>query len=588
MAKIRLLPPETSRLIAAGEVIDRPAAVLREFLDNGIDSGAQEISVEIEGGGIDLVRVVDDGSGMGAEDLELSILPHATSKIRQANDLLTSLTLGFRGEALASVAVAAQLELTSREEASPEGYRLTVGPGRDARIQAVTARKGTTAQSSRLFEDYPARKQFLKRAQAESSLCRQIFQDKAAAHPALAFRFSSDGRSAYILPAASPEDRILALYPELPPGLIHRIRFSGPHCEGSVILAGPAFYRPDRRLMQAFVNRRRVTDQGLLQALDYAFTGFLPGGAHPAAFLFAEVDPAWVDFNIHPAKRELRFKDQASLRSAFVESIKTFLLELSRREPEQTRPSVEGELDLSSPAWGPSRAGAWDNLEGLRERVGGIAEVRSQTPGQEPGQAGLASTPEAITYLGKALGLFLVVESRGALYLIDQHAAHERLLFDEYMATSPAAQDLLVPAVYEPEDDAEAERLELAAPELGSLGFGLEKEGKSWLITALPSPLDKDPVGAVREILVSLCPQKEDGEAGGRGAREQIRGARSAALATAACRAAVKDGDELEPEAGLELARRALALPEPRCPHGRPIWVRLSREELFRLVRRIV
>ncbi len=602
MGIIRVLPPETSRLIAAGEVIDRPAAVLREFLDNAIDSGAREISVEIEGGGIDLIRITDDGSGMDPEDLGLSILPHATSKISVADDLLKAKTLGFRGEALASVAVAAQLELTSRTVASPEGYRLTAGPGRETRIQAVPARQGTVAQASRLFEDYPARKQFLKRAQAESSLCRQIFQDKAAAHPGLGFRYSSDGRQAFILKASSPEERVAALYPELPYGLVHRVRFSAAASEGSVILAGPAFYRPDRRLMQVFVNRRRVTDQGLLQALDYAFTGFLPGGAHPGAFLFAEVDPAWVDFNIHPAKRELRFKDQASLRSAFVEAIKAFLLELSRREPGQTRPSVEGELGLGEKAWSPgfqSRSypvgGSWDDLAGLRERLGGIESARPEAKAPAEAGAGTGDLDQGLNqavYLGKVLGLFLVVESRGALYLIDQHAAHERVLFDQLMAASPAAQDLLVPAVFEPEDDAEARRLEEVAPDLAALGFGLEKEGKSWLVTALPSPLDRDPVGAVREILSSLGPAErivdQAGEDAGRAKREQIRGARSAALATAACRAAVKDGDELDPEASLQLALKALALPEPRCPHGRPIWVRLSREELFRLVRRIV
>jgi len=621
MPKIHVLPPETARLIAAGEVIDRPAAVLREFLDNALDAGATEISVEIEGGGVDLVRVVDNGEGMDAEDLGLAVLPHATSKINKADDLLTARSLGFRGEALASIAAAARLEITSRDGTSAEAHRLAAGPHMTLAILAVPGRQGTIAQSSRLFEDYPARRQFLKRAQAEAALCRQVFVDKALAHPEVAMRFTSEGRLAFALGPAEPETRVVEAYGEIPAGFAYRVRFTGPGCSGSVVIASPAFCRNDRRLMQVFVNRRRVQDAGLLQALDYAFEGFLPGGTHPAAFLFAEVDPALADFNIHPAKREVRLKDQQGLRRAFVEAVKAFLLELSRREPSRVAPAADSELGLaweetryaargapedrggygrsgrgwpagpesgataSGPGWA---AGSWDRLGELRERIGSVDEARFAADGgaapdggmaPHPGPAGGPAEPR---YLGKALGLFLVVEAGDALYLIDQHAAHERLLYDSFMASPPAPQDLLVPAVFEPEDDAEESALEAARTELEALGFGLEKEGGSWLVTALPSPLDRDPVGAIREMLARGAARPVAG------AGAAARGARSAALATAACRAAVKDGDELEPAAAAELARRALGLPEPRCPHGRPVWVRLSREELFRLVRRLV
>jgi DNA mismatch repair protein MutL len=611
MPRIHLLPPETARLIAAGEVIDRPAAVLREFLDNAIDSGATEIAAEIMGGGIESIRVVDDGEGMGEEDLALAILPHATSKISRADDLLTARTLGFRGEALASIAAAARLEISSRDGASAEAHRLVTGPGMATMLGAAPGRRGTTVQATRLFEDYPARRQFLKRAQAEASLCRQVFVDKALAHPERSFRFSSEGRLAFAVKPESPEARVLALYDELPRGLTYRVRFSGPACGGHVVLATPGFYRPDRRLMQVFVNRRRVQDPGLLQALDYAFSGFLPGGAHPAAFLFAEVDPAFADFNIHPAKREVRFKDVQGLRHAFVEAVKAFLLELSRREPDKLVGNLGGAGAMAgSFSFGGGEEGqgttfrgshpgpmghvglpyaerpstAWEDLGQLRERVAGMAAL--------PGQGSGASGPPR--YFGKALGLFLVAEWQGALYLIDQHAAHERIIFDSLMASPPVAQELLVPAVFEAEDDAEEARLEAAAAELKGLGFGLEREGGSWLVTALPSPLDRDPVGAVREILESMSPggqgssEAEVTPSFGEGGRQRIRAARSAALATVACRAAVKDGDDLDDAAAAALVEGSLALPEPRCPHGRPVWVKLGREELFRLVRRLV
>ncbi|MBL8968324.1 MAG: ATP-binding protein, partial [Spirochaetaceae bacterium] len=448
MPKIRVLPPETARLIAAGEVIDRPAAVLREFLDNALDSGASEIAVEIAGGGAELVRVVDDGCGMGREDLELAALPHATSKIAAADDLLTARSLGFRGEALASIAAAARLEITSRDAESGSAFRLVAGPGLGLSVQAVPGRRGSSAEASRLFENFPARKQFLKRAQAESAICRQIFVDKALAHPSVGFRYSSEGRLGLILPPASPEERVLACYAEPPRDLVYRVRFSGEGFEGSVVLAGPAFYRNDRRLMQVFINRRRIQDGGLLQALDYAFSGFLPGGAHPCAFLFAEVDPALADFNIHPAKREVRFKDPDGLRRSFVRATQGFLGELARREPDKARPSLEaapelapwaasgrdtpgiaeheregaeapGALDYAGAETGfggGPRQGAgggqkaclgasWDDLAAFRERAAPL-------PRPEP-------APGAPRYLGKALGLFLVVEAEGALYLID-------------------------------------------------------------------------------------------------------------------------------------------------------------------------
>lgn len=602
-----MLPPETARLIAAGEVIDRPAAVLREFLDNALDAGAREVRAEIEGGGAALVRVVDDGTGMAREDLELSILPHATSKIEKADDLLSARTLGFRGEALPSIAAAARLEITSRVEEAREAWKLVAGPGSPPTIQPVPGNRGTTIQATRLFDDYPARKQFLKRAQGEAAACRQVFVDKALAHPDIGMRYSSEGRLSLNLGPESQEARVLALFEELPRDLVYRVRFSASACEGSVVLASPGFYRNDRRLLQAFVNRRRVQDSGLIQALDYAFSGFLPGGAHPAAFLFAEVDPAFADFNIHPAKREVRFKDAASLRHGFTQAIRAFLLELSRRAPEKARPSVAGSFEFGTasggeeafpsgdyapkagayagygPGQGASRAGArqggfasasaagpspaWKDFAGLRERL----------PERPYAAAETASGP---SYLGTVFGLFLVAQDGDALYLIDQHAAHERHLFDTLSAAPPVAQELLVPAVYEPEDEAEAARLEAAAEELSALGFHMEKEGSSWLVTSLPSPLDRDPVGAVREIL--------DMMGGGHGTTGPQRGARHAALATMACRAAVKDGDALDAEAAADLVRLALALEEPRCPHGRPVWVRITREELFRLVRRLV
>ncbi len=558
MGSIHILNPSTARLIAAGEVIDRPASALRELIDNSIDSGAAEISVRIDEGGIGRIGVVDDGSGMDRSDLELAILPHATSKIETADDLLRTRSLGFRGEALASIAATASLEITTKDDASTSAHRLVSRPGGSTRIEACAGRRGTSVAVSGLFEDFPARRRFLKRPQAEAALCRQVFEDKAAAHPAIAFRFESGSGEPIVLRPSSRLERLIAIRTEAPHQLLHSIGLTGAGFEGEIVLAGPAYSRPDRRLMQTFVNRRRVQDWSILGSLDRAFSGYLPGGLHPFAFLFLEIDPSLVDFNIHPAKKELRFKDPEGPRRAIYSSVQAFLGELVRRDPAQALPELPRELDLEfrSVQAKPS----WDDYDVVRERAqaGESASLPSSTPRRD------------FRYLGSALGPFLVFERAGALWFLDQHAAHERMLFDAFAARPPESQRLLVPESIDPVDEAEDAGISGAAAGLVEAGFCLNKEGSSWLVTAAPPELSGAAAEAVREL------------ASGSG------DSRRAAFALAACRAAIKDGDSLDDAAAEELIARALELPEPRCPHGRPIWTRISREQLFRLVRREV
>ena len=561
MGSIRVLSPETARLIAAGEVIDRPASALRELLDNAIDSGATEISARIEEGGIGLIRVSDDGSGMDLADLELALFPHATSKISSADDLLTARSLGFRGEALASMAAAAVVEIVSKDEGSPAAHRLVSRPLSARSMEACAGKRGTSVSLSGLFKDFPARRQFLKRPQAEAALCRQVFEDKAAAHPALGLRFESGTGGPQVLRPASRRDRVSALHPELPRELLHSVLFEGSGFEGEVILAGPAYSRSDRRLMQAFVNRRRVQDWSLLGSLDYSFSGYLPGGLHPFAFLFLEIDPALADFNIHPAKKEVRFKDPDSPRRAMNTAVQAFLRELARRDPAQALPDPSAELELEIlPARPLSDVRGWEAFDQVRERAasGAGPELPPPPPSRD------------FRYLGPALGPFLVFEREGALWFLDQHAAHERLIFDELMQRDSQSQLLLVPELVEIEDEAEHARIEAALPGLVEAGFVLEREGDSWLVAASPPELSSAAAMAVRELA----------RGGGDGRR--------AARALAACRSAIKDGDSLDRAAAEELIARSLELPEPRCPHGRPIWSRITREQLYRLVRREV
>jgi len=612
-ARIRILPPETARKIAAGEVIDRPAAVVRELLDNAIDSGAREITVELEGGGLERVRVADDGAGMGAADLAACTLPHATSKLSSIDDLETLSTLGFRGEALGSIAAVSRLSIASAVE-DAGGTRLTAGPGREPVVEPFAARRGTVVEAAGLFEELPARRRFMKRPASEAALCRQVLLDKALPFPELGFRYLVDGRLALRLPPASHVERVVAcLAPGENSSLFEDLAFSGTGFSGRVVTAGPTRWRNDRRAMAVFANRRRIQEYGLVQALDWAFEGFLPGGAHPFAALFLDIDPALVDFNIHPAKREARFRDLDSVRRAVVRAVQDRLrsgLESGRAafasgtaaratgafQPgfdafagaaaDRAGPSrdVAGPAGLAAsprPAPSPDERASWERLADLvREKreaaYGSAGPAGSGSSGDAPAYAGdgrADGSPPAFRYIGRALGVFLAFELDGELWLLDQHAAHERVLFDRLEAEPPAVQELLVPLELPVSDEAEDAYLSRVSGELVAAGWRIEREGGTWLLTALPAGL----ASADAASLLDLLKRRPDPRQIGREAR-----------ATAACRAAVKDGDELDPEAARELIARALALPVQRCPHGRPIAARFRKEDLFRLVERLV
>lgn len=623
--RIRVLDPETAKRIAAGEVIDRPAAALRELLDNALDSGAQSVVVELAGGGVELLRVVDDGCGMGREDLALSILPHATSKITSLDDLSSLSTLGFRGEALSSIAAVARLEMTSAQ-ADGEAWRLSSAPGGIATIAPAAAPKGTSVSLRDIFATFPARRKFLKRAQAEGSACRNVFVDKAMAFPDVAFRLSNERGPVSILGRAGLLERCIgALSLDVPKDLFRELVCSGEGFKAKIIAGLPSLYRTDRRHMIVFVNGRRVQEFAISQALEYAYRGALPGGAWPIAFAFVDIDPSLADFNIHPAKREVRIKIVDEIRAALIGAVRDYLgnsARLASRAPfiaaEQsgfdfaTAAPVSG-VDFGVGTLGGGVLGGGGPLGGGQASGGawtgdGSAdgdpisawprEKAVGAPSDQPGRdswplyardaaeavrGGGWSRPEALggdragqagfRYLGQALGVFLVFERRGELYLMDQHAAHERFLYDRYLSSGIASQELLVPIVHEPDSDEEDRYLREHADELARAGFRFSREGSSWLLEAAPAMLPEALSGAVLELVRSR-PES----------LELIRDT----VARAACRAAVKDGDALDETGAIELIRSALALKEPFCPHGRPIWLRLTREELFRAVKRLV
>ena len=656
---VKRLAAEVARKIAAGEVIDRPAAVLREFLDNAVDAGAQNITAELESGGISLIRVADNGCGMSKEDLQACARPHATSKIVSDTDLESLSTLGFRGEALASIAAVSRLEITSNREG--EAWKTDIA-GAERHMEPASLPAGTTVVCRGLFENFPARHRFLKRPQAENLLCKQIFIEKSLPFPGKAFRLLCDGKIKLDLSAGQSLSRRFCSALEMPEKapLFYEIRSEPNGAENadsgaapfyfSAVLGETSVYRSDRKLMYVFVNGRRVQEYALLQAIDYGAEGYFPNGSHPAACLFLTIDSSLVDFNIHPAKKEVRFKDIAPVHRAVSSAVRNFYKNLSVRSlarqaqhadmpPDSDResefsagekkygtasvfahggsskdsPSLfenDGKKNTPASAFSPPKAvhehpftstdarRVLYNLEKIETdrsafKMCGDAELSAE-PAVTKSSAytqvhdGVLSAPElesagsahtetsvssgGIRYIGAALGVFLIAEKDDDLYLVDQHAGHERILFERFLESAGERQPLLIPLVLETpsaEDDA---YLETLLPELHKAGFSLNNcGGGRWEVESVPVKWQ----GTERDLQGDLLDKRL-------APHELIR----SLAATSACRAAVKDGHLLDPQTARELLAHIFALEDPHCPHGRPVWTKISKDELFRAVRR--
>jgi DNA mismatch repair protein MutL len=659
MTRIKVLPPGEARRIAAGEVVDRPAALVREFLDNAIDASSANIEVSIEEGGCKKVEVADDGDGMSREDLELCSLTHATSKIRSLDDLETALTLGFRGEALSAAAAVSRLEIVCSTDGR-EAYQLETGPGENypPKIEQTRRTKGTTVRALNLFESTPARKKFLKREGSEGTLCRQAFIDKALFFNGINFRYVQDGRLRDFFPAVSAKKERFAsaLLQANESNFLHEVNVTGNGFSAVVVIGGPELYRNDRRQMFVFANGRRVNDYSLIQAMEYGAQGWFPNGTHPIGAVYVEIDPALADFNIHPAKREVRFRDPGAIHQAvsgalrnffhsyFLRNSKkashggtaaqiedeiekdltqglkdtdaqnkdTFEKDITQRH-EGTKARREEELGVGEEIERNSRGGAETRraqsgdlgFEYVGDRVTKkdvkdfLNAVRAKLDHDEFSynddsyKTSAASAPQRLSanssaneaspaynearYVGRVFGLFILIERGQKLYLIDQHAAHERILYDKFLSQPIPKQELLAPIPFCTESDDEDAFLLAKQDDLRRLGVDIEKDedgshpAGAWRIDALPSDWRMGDVETVRKIL--------ELRTAGENMAERW-------AATVCCRAAIKDGDYPDDETAFELGKQALALPQPRCPHGRPVWTEISREALFKAVRR--
>ncbi len=633
---VRALSPDVARKIAAGEVIDRPASVLREFMDNAIDSGASAIEVSIKNGGMDNITVSDNGIGMAREDLEICTEPHTTSKITSVQDLQTCLTLGFRGEALSSIAAVSQLEITSRRQEDDHGWNMkaplaSVGNP----IFTPNGREsGTIVSSSAIFENIPARRLFLKRPQAETALCRQTFVEKALPKPEVSFSLTVDGKSRLTLPACTSLKERFHSAVEIaePLSLFSEIEradepfMTDPNSQGdwhfSLILSDPAVSRPDKKNLYIYVNGRRVQEFSLIQAIEYGSQGYYPNGTHPIAALFLTVNPALIDFNIHPAKREVRFKDIQPIHRAVSAATRTFY----QSHAKEALTTLTEETYLSSIGNTKSQYEFQDDIPGFsttgttrmphsgtnlsfgsssgfhyqpqpsyerRDLFSHSANSSSdgdQIAAERPAEASFtqliahtlatqAAAEKSITpnqfgfhYFGQLFNVFLLAEKNDTLYLIDQHAGHERILFDQFMQAAGQKQSLLIPYELSIESADDEAYLLSVRDELTKAGFTIEKtENATWEITTIPVKW-KGTSDALQEAILS---EKKD--------PSQI--IRTIAAYTA-CKSAIKEGHYLDEVTACELIRDIFNCPDPHCPHGRPLWIEFTKAQLYSFIKR--
>jgi DNA mismatch repair protein MutL len=624
-SRIRVLSEKLANQIAAGEVVQRPASALKELIENSLDAGALSILVDLEGGGARRIRVRDDGEGMSRDDALLAFERHATSKISSEEDLSAVRTLGFRGEALPSIAAVGRVTLTTRLRGEALGTEVRIEGGQLKRAGEIGAPEGTEIDLRSLFYNVPARRKFLKTKNTELARCTEVVSRAAMAHPATAFTLRHGERVVFDLrPATSRLDRVAGLLGK--EALPHLIELEGPEREGlrlSGWVGAPTLTRSNREGQYFFVNGRPVRDRLLVHAISAAYRSFLPGGRHPVFALFLDIDPAEVDVNVHPGKEEVRFR-----RGSFVhDALRDAVMSKLGAPPRPSRLIVHkpNGLGIPLPPLGESRPGrgAAPNRGAAPSLLGGggyIPSTQAPPPGgraetfagpgpesagapglgpegpgaEEESYAALRALPHGALpldrvlvppdpshpvelsecrYLGQWAECFLLFESNQGLVFVDQHAAHERVLYnrfrDQFRDGNVESQAALVPPSISLRPE-EALRLEEHAETLERSGFELEPAGAGeFLIRAVPALLaERDPVGAVRRVVEGLADLGEP-----MSFPDLIDGI----IARMSCRGSVKAAHVLHPEEVASLVAEIDGTPGRwTCPHGRPIMLVLT------------
>ena len=611
MSKIRVLADHVANQIAAGEVVERPASVAKELVENSIDAGATRIIIEIEAGGRRLLKVSDDGEGMVRDDAILAFERHATSKIRETDDLTAIGTLGFRGEALASIASVAKIELTTCVEGANAATRVTIDGGRMRDVKDAAHPRGTTIVVRDLFFNIPARRKFLRSEATETYHLTNLVTHYALAHPEIAFTFVNNGREVVrATPAKDLRERAYQIFgEEFLKNLLEVDGGEPQFARVSGYVSAPRDRRTSRDSQYLFVNRRFVRDRMIGRALSEAYRSILPHGVYPAALLFIETPLEEVDVNVHPAKTEVRFRRQAAVADAVREAVRAALASASYVPPPDPPPAPEPTMAATAvvssftpqpriefvPPPPPPRA----PVEPSGDEIARDLEIMLQSAAPSVKSVALPPlnsaeklarevTPESLSTNIRPLGQldesFIIATDDNGLLLIDQHVAHERILFDKYRALEierrSDSQQLLVPETFDL-TPAQAAVFDDFLPELEKYGFELMRlSGRTVAIRAVPADLPSTEArNMLAELLDTVDAEKKST------ARETMRDEIAASLA---CHAAIKVNMPLAPEKMRWLIDRLLQTSSPTtCPHGRPVILRLSTRDILKGFHRI-
>jgi DNA mismatch repair protein MutL len=587
MPSIHALPDHLINQIAAGEVVERPAAALKELLENSLDAGARAIDVDLASGGVKLIRVADDGEGIAREDLALAVARHATSKIAVASDLEAIATLGFRGEALASIASVSRLSLTSRSRDASHAWRIEVDGGEVGVPQPAALASGTTVTVQELYFNTPARRKFLRTDATEYGHSEEAFRRIALSHSDVGFTLSHNGSVRYRLTGGGRRARVDSLLGEAFAGQAAVIDESGP----GVVLLGwavrPAYSATGREAQYVFVNGRFVRDRVLTHALREAYRDVLHHDRQPAYALWLTIEPRLVDVNVHPTKIEVKFRDSGALHQFVRRAIEKALATTAADQPavsaaerlgvaaaltpplvvDSQRPSSQEPLSLAA----REPAAFYERLFGARSTP---RQDGPDLPNDDEHALGFA--------LAQLHGVYVLAQNRDGLVLVDMHAAHERILYERLKSAldrRAPMQPLLVPASFA------ADPLEIAAADehaetLAALGFSISPLGPSTLaVRAVPGPLvDADAVALARAVLADL--REYGGSRVATAARDEL-------LSTMACHGAVRAHRSLTIQEMNALLREMEATERAgQCNHGRPTWYQLALPELDRLFMR--
>ena len=595
MPQIRQLSQDLVNQIAAGEVIERPASAVKEFIENSLDAGATRIEIDIEDGGARLIRVRDDGSGIAPEELSLAVAPHATSKIATLEDLERVRTLGFRGEALPSIASISRFALTSRREGADAAWRIEIEGGRTSPARPAQHPPGTTVEVRDIFHNVPARRKFLRAERTEFSHIDELVKAIALARPRVEFRLSHNSKPVRLLRPADSEATLAARIGEVLgeefPAQSLRIEHAGAGLRLSGWVGLPTASRSQADQQYFYVNGRLVRDRIVTHAVRQAYADVLFHGRHPAYVLFLELPPETVDVNVHPAKSEVRFRESRLVHDFLYRTLNEALAQ-TRAGAEPSAPMAHSTPIASGVAWrGQSGLGLGvrEPLAEYAALLGGSAmgivdfSKNAQSAIVDSAADGSSDVPPLGFALAQLAGIYVLAENTQGLVLVDMHAAHERITYEKLKTAQACdgirAQLLLVPLTLAV-SEREAACAEEHAAALVELGFDIVRSGpQSITVKRYPGLLEGADIGGlVRDVIGDLLTH---------GSTRRLEESRNAVLSTMACHGSVRANRRLTlPEMNALLREMEATERSGQCNHGRPTWLQMSVVELDRMFMR--